>query len=432
MEPALLDFEDIKPVSSYADLGPPIAMQSALRSHVTELMKNRESFRALMEKFKLATALHEEKEARSTASNDDLQNQIGRLEATVQNLTDINDKYKTALIAQNSAKEVFQAKVREIATTIELLQQREDRTNEINKELVRERDLLQGEINRLKERFEFESTRDAEYEKKRRESEELAEKDKNALAAKSAALVAQEHQDEIQALVSSNAIRIREMEQRIKDEYVLRSEYQQLQGLYDVVCTDKQILEESIHIVDCTHREADRRAEDAERSLGACRAKLHESEKAALQAQLGEERALRDLSESKEEVERSLKVQALNEERLLTLEREKSMLLTQVASLKFDATRAHSSLTDSKKKIALLESSAAEAAPSSSNSSSLGVIITPSTPTRGVMRTSTSTSTSTPLSLPSGGGSAAAAAVKQTPPTTGGRALSAEDLSIIK
>ena len=66
-----------------------------------------------------------------------------------------------------------------------------------------------------------------------------------------------------------------------------------------------------------------------------------------LQAKLGEERAVRDLEISQEEVSRALKIHLVNEERLLTL-REKSMLLSQVANLKFDNSRTNAILAETK------------------------------------------------------------------------------------
>ena len=50
------------PSPSLADLGPPIRMQDALRSHVSEIVRQKEVIRSLLEKFKLHTVLTNEKE----------------------------------------------------------------------------------------------------------------------------------------------------------------------------------------------------------------------------------------------------------------------------------------------------------------------------------------------------------------------------------
>ena len=136
-------------LEGFDDLGPPLRMQDALRSHVSELVKSKEINRALLEKFKLATALHEEKDNRYATEKGQLTLKVNELEKTVETLLEINERYKSELHKQNQAKEVFQAKVREIGVTIDLLQQREKKTNEINSELRRERDILQHELKAL-------------------------------------------------------------------------------------------------------------------------------------------------------------------------------------------------------------------------------------------------------------------------------------------
>ena len=346
----------------YDELGPPMRMQDALRSHVSELVKSKEINRTLLEKFKLATALHEEKVSRNATENGQLISKCTELEKTVESLMEINERYRTSLLKQNQAKEVFQAKVREIGVTIDLLQQRENKTNEINTELKRERDILQREMKALKERFEFETKREAEALKRRITEEHAAAKVKNDNDAKSLAIAQKAYQDEVQTLKRSNELGEREMAQRLKDnerdmaqrlkeDYVAKVEFYRLKEMYDLLLDDKKILEESFQILEVNRNEAEARAIKADAELSELKGKVYSSEKEMLQSKLNEERAMRDLGDSQEEVTRALKVQSVNEERLLTLEREKSMLLTQVASLKFDNSRTQSLLAETRKSI---------------------------------------------------------------------------------
>lgn len=339
---------DDSPSAAFDSLGPPIHMQDALRSHVGEIVRQKEMIRTLLEKFKLQTVLIDEKAERSANENGQLSDKVLELEKTVDSLMEMNENYKIKLTSQNKSKELFQAKVREIDVTIQLLQQREKKTNELNTELKRERDLLQHDLKTLQERFDFETKRETEAAKRRIAEELAAAKTNSDNDAREKALAEKAYKEDLLALKRLSELQEREMAQRIKDDYVPKQEFQQLKEMFDAVVEDKRILEESVQIVDLASKDKETRAVKAEEVAGALRAKLHESEKTMLQAKLGEERAVRDLEISQEEVSRALKIHLVNEERLLTLEREKSMLLSQVANLKFDNSRTNAILAGTK------------------------------------------------------------------------------------
>ena len=174
------------------------------------------------------------------------------------------------------AKEVFQAKVREMGVTIDLLQQREKKTNEINSELRRERDILQHELKALKERFEFEMKREREALERRIAEEHSVAKAKSENDAKSIAIAEKAYQDEVNTLKRSNELKEREMAQRLRDDYVTKVEFRKLKEMYDLVCEDKNIVEQSVQIVELNRKELEARATKAEEQLQGLKVKLHE------------------------------------------------------------------------------------------------------------------------------------------------------------
>ena len=314
-------------------LGPPLAMESALRSHVHELMRGREEFRALMDKFKVSETLHAEKEEHSSRMLKEMQEELLVLRKQ-------NEEYKMALMAQRSSKDLFMAKVKEIASTIELLHQREEATQARNAELKRDKERLASEIEELKRRLEDKEALTSQL------AEIAKEREKND--AKTVDLMKREHKTELQSVQNSYEVSIKNVQEKMESEYVHKSDYAKLRETYELVLEDKKVLEESVQIVDHSLKESYQLVKDKEEEISALKNKCNTSEKNFLTASLRDERSERDAQDLREEINRAMKVAQVNEERILTLEREKSLLLTQVATLKFDASRTGAALAASR------------------------------------------------------------------------------------
>ncbi len=318
-----------------AGLGPPVALESALRSHVHEVMRSREENRSLMNKFKVAESIYAEREMHSAAL-------LQRMQDEVDDLRKKNEEYKLALVAQKSSKDLFMAKVKEIATTIELLQQREDATQARNADLKADKKHMVQEIDELRRKLEDKE----EYIK---QLVDLSTK-KEENYAKAAELLKDAHKNELQSMQNGYELNLRKIKEEIDVDYVPAATHVKLREAYEAVLADKHVLEESVGIVDQSLKDSNRALKDKDEELRAMRLKVNESEKSFLAASLQEERSVRDSEGLREEIDRTAKVAHVNEERIITLEREKSILLTQVASLKFDASRKDAALAKSRSK----------------------------------------------------------------------------------
>ena len=318
-----------------AGLGPPVALESALRSHVHEVMRSREENRNLMDKFKVAESMYAEKEKHSTAL-------LKRMQDEVNDLRKTNEKYKLALEAQRSSKDVFMVKVKEIATTIELLKQRDNAAQAQNADLKKDKERMTLENDELRRKLD-------DKEEHMKQCAELSLK-KEENDARAFELLKKEHKNELQSMQNSHDLRVKKIMDETKTDYVPNNTYIKLREAYETVLADKQVLEESVGIVDRSLKETNQALKEKEDELHGMKRKIKESEKDFLAASLRGERSERDTEALKEEVDRAAKVIHAHEERIVALEREKSMLLTQVASLKFDASRRDAALAESRSK----------------------------------------------------------------------------------
>ena len=282
----------------------------------------------MMDKFKVAESLRREKEQHSAAV-------LQRMQGELDDLRTKSEGYKVALVAQRSSKDLFMAKVKEISRTIELLQEREDATQARNAELKKDKERMAIEIDELKRKLE-------DREEHAKQMAELAKK-KEENDAKAADLLTREHKNEQQSMQNR-------YEHHMKTDYVPLATHNKLRTDYELVLADKQVLEESVGIVDQSLKDSAAALKEKDDELQAMKRKVNESEKGFLAASLREERSERDTETLKEEMNRSMKVAHVNEERIITLEREKSLLLAQVASLKFDASRTEAALAKSRSK----------------------------------------------------------------------------------
>ena len=186
-----------------AGLGPPVALESALRTHVHEVMRSREENRNLMSKFKIAESMYAEKEKHSTAL-------LRRMQDEVNDLRKKNEEYKLALEAQRSSKDIFMVKVNEIATTIELLKQRDNATNALNEDLKKDKERMALEIDELRRKL------DDKEEHVKQLAELSSKKDKND--ARATELLKIEHKNELQSMQNSHDLSVKKIMDDIKAE----------------------------------------------------------------------------------------------------------------------------------------------------------------------------------------------------------------------
>ena len=130
---------------------------------------------------------------------------------------------------------------------------------------------------------------------------------------------------------------------KTKTDYVPNNTYIKLREAYETVLADKQVLEESVGIVDRSLKETNQALKEKEDELHGMKRKIKESEKDFLAASLRGERSERDTEALKEEVDRAAKVIHAHEERIVALERRRACCHTG-SLLKFDASRRDAAL----------------------------------------------------------------------------------------
>ena len=209
---------------------------------------------------------------------------LQRMQDEVDDLRKKNEEYKLALVAQKSSKDLFMAKVKEIATTIELLQQREDATQARNADLKADKKHMVQEIDELRRKLEDKE----EYIK---QLADLSTK-KEENYAKAAELLKDAHKNELQSIENGYELNLRKIKEEIDVDYVPAATHVKLREAYEAVLADKHVLEESVGIVDQSLKDSNRALKDKDEEVRAMRLKVNESEKSFLAASLQEERSV--------------------------------------------------------------------------------------------------------------------------------------------
>ena len=297
-------------------------MDGVLQSHISELMRGREEYRALFDKLTLANQVMEEREEKNQSLLSEKTRETENLRRIIQ--------------SHNALRESFDMDVKQIAKSATLLEDREremnSQFNNIKSEnvaLKKDLDNVKTELDKAHRRMEDDMVSVDKYEDSKvsfdKQLKEVTLQKENALQK------LDKKEEELQRSTIEFKVSLGSM--------VPLNEYNSLEQKVRILIQDNEIVEQSVKIVEESRNAAIQSLKDADKRILQLQETNQESEIKTTNSKITQERLQVDIDQLREELDLVDQERRNSVERACFMENSRASLLTQIGNLKLSSRK---------------------------------------------------------------------------------------------